>query len=58
MAKDLGIGQHFFEYSTHGRLPHYDIPAERIKEITRKCIVVTRFEIVNIIKEGLNNETA
>lgn len=55
MADDLKIGRHFFEYSEHGRLPHYDIPAERIPEITNQCIVVTRFEIVKIIKEGLKN---
>jgi hypothetical protein len=50
MADDLKIGRHFFEYSEHGRLPHYDIPATRISEITKRCTVVTRFEIVKIIK--------
>jgi hypothetical protein len=56
MAEHLKIGKHFFEYSDHGKLPHYDIPAERIQEITSKCNVVTRFEIVKIIKQGLKEQ--
>lgn len=53
MADDLKIGRHFFEYSAHGHLPHYDIPANRIEEIKSKCIIVSRFDIVKIIKQGL-----
>lgn len=56
MADDLKIGRHFFEYSDHGCLPHYDIPAQRIQEITSRCVVVTRFEIVKIIKQGLKEQ--
>jgi hypothetical protein len=52
MAEDLKIGKHFFEYSAHGRLPHYDIPAQRKKEIMQQCNVVIREEIVNIIKNN------
>lgn len=54
MARDLQIGIHFYEISKMGRLPHYDIPAKRIDEIMSKCIVVSRFEIVKIIKAALN----
>lgn len=52
MADDLKIGKHFFEYSAHGRLPHYDIPAKRIKEIMQQCRVVSKEDIVNIIKNN------
>lgn len=54
MARELQIGTHFYEISKIGRLPHYDIPANRIDEIMAKCNVVTRFEIVKIIKAALN----
>lgn len=56
MAEDLKIGNHFFEYSNNGRLPHYDIPAHRIDEITAKCELVSRFEIVKIIRRGLAHD--
>lgn len=54
MARELQIGTHFFEISKFGRLPHYDIPAKRMDEIMAQCIIVTRYEIVKIIKEGLH----
>jgi hypothetical protein len=47
MAKDLGIGKHWFH---KGKLAHYDIPKKRINEISSKCEVVTSKEIVLIIK--------
>lgn len=53
MADDLNIGRHFFEYSDHGRLPHYDIPADRIPEITAKCNLISQSELVVIIHNGL-----
>lgn len=43
MAKDLGIGRHFFHKD------HYDIPARRIDEITVRCTLVTSKIIVSII---------
>lgn len=55
MADDLKIGRHFFEYSNHGRLPHYDIPANRIPEIMSKCVIVPKNQIVMIIRKGIQN---
>lgn len=57
MAKDLGIGRHFFhKYNKRGKLrPHYDIPVKRISEIKKRCTVVSQKEIVNIIEnENIN----
>ena len=44
MAADLGINKCWFHKN------HYDIPNNRIAEITAKCIVVSSKQIVNIIK--------
>ena len=49
MADELNIGRHWFHKN------HYDIPKNRIDEITAKCRVVSSKEIVRIIK-GINNE--
>jgi hypothetical protein len=51
MALDLRIGRHWYEISRHGRLPHYDIPDGRYEEIKTKCKLISRFEIVKIIKK-------
>lgn len=56
MAENLKIGQHFFEISKVGRLPHYDIPANRIHEIMSQCEIITKYEIVKIIRDGLKND--
>ena len=52
MAEDLKIGSHFYHKGKRN-LPHYDIPAKRIKEIQAKCIIVSPKVIVNIIKGKL-----
>jgi len=49
MALDLCIKQCWFHKGKRG-LSHYDIPERRIGEIQAKCHVVSRAEIVNIIK--------
>lgn len=56
MAVDLRIGKHWYEISRMGRLPHYDIPDGRYVEIKAKCKLVSKFEIVRIIKRGLNKK--
>lgn len=53
MAEDLGINRCFYELSNNGRLRHYDIPKNRIAEITAKCSVVNFRDIVRIIKSGI-----
>lgn len=50
MAEDLKINRCFFEVSRVFKHAHYDIPKRRIKEITEKCTVVTKEEIIQIIK--------
>ena len=42
MAKELNIKKCWFHKN------HYDIPKNRIKEITNKCILISSKEIVNI----------
>ena len=42
MAEDLNIKRCWFHKD------HYDIPKRRIKEITEKCILVNKREIVKI----------
>lgn len=54
MARELNIGRHFFEYSSHGHLPHYDIPKLRVKEITAKCKLIGKKELTIIIKKKNN----
>jgi hypothetical protein len=44
MARDLGIGKHFYHRG------HYDIPARRKAEIEAKCRIVSTRDIVKIIK--------
>jgi len=44
MAIDLDIKRCWFHKN------HYDIPKNRIEEITNKCKLITSKEIVNIIK--------
>ena len=46
MADDLGIKRCWFHF---GKNPHYDIPKNRIDEITSKCTVITSKEIWKII---------
>lgn len=53
MAKDLKIGAWWFH---NGKLPHYDIPLLRIKEITAKCTVISSKEIVGIITMAMMKE--
>lgn len=43
MAKELNINKCWFHKN------HYDIPKRRIEEITKKCIIVSSKEIINII---------
>lgn len=43
MAQDLGIARGWFHKH------HYDIPKKRIKEIKKKCIIVSSKDIVRII---------
>lgn len=49
MAQDLNIGKHWFHKGKSG-LDHYDIPKNRIDEITAKCELVPSNEIVKIIR--------
>jgi len=56
MADDLSIGRHFFHYKNKKiknskPRPHYDIPANRIEEITNKCDLVPKSTILSIIKQ-------
>lgn len=53
MAKDLKIGAWWFH---NGKLPHYDIPLLRIKEITAKCTVISPKDIVGIITMAIIEE--
>ena len=48
MAKDLDIKRCWYH---GGKFPHYDIPKERINEITNKCKIVSSQEILRIIKK-------
>jgi len=48
MAKDLGIKRCW--YHSSAKYKHYDIPKRRIDEITKKCIMVTSKEILEICK--------
>ncbi len=52
MAEDLNIDKCFFHLKNkRGKLnPHYDIPQRRIKEISDKCIIINKREILEIIK--------
>ena len=47
MALNMGIKRCWFHKN------HYDIPKQRIDEITNKCEVVSSKEIVRIINEHL-----
>jgi hypothetical protein len=53
MADDLNIDRAWF-HRTKG-LEHYDLPLERIQEITSKCIVVSPKNIVRIIRGDITN---
>jgi len=46
MALDLNIKRHWFHKT------HYDIPKQRIEEITAKCTVISSKEIVRMIRQG------
>ena len=48
MANDLRIHRCWFH---GGKNPHYDIPKNRIEEITAKCILIETREIWKIINE-------
>lgn len=50
MAQDLNIKRCWYH---GGKKPHYDIPINRIKEITSKCEIVSSKTILKIIK-GIN----
>ena len=50
MATELGINPLWFHKD------HYDIPKDRIKEISGKCKIVSPKEIVNIIKSCNNGQ--
>lgn len=50
MAKELGIKKCWYHSKGKLKHPHYDIPKKRIDEIKLKCEMVTRFDIVRIIK--------
>lgn len=54
MAADLKIDKAWFhlgnKYQGRSRLTHYDIPINRISEIKAKCTVVSKNQIVKIIR--------
>jgi hypothetical protein len=56
MAKELGIKDHWFHMKNkRGKLrPHYDIPLLRIKEITSKCLTMSRKDVLKIIKHHID----
>lgn len=47
MARDLCIKRCWFH---GGRRAHYDVPKRRVNEIKARCVVVSRREILAIIK--------
>jgi len=47
MAEQLNIHKCWYH---NGKYPHFDIPKKRIEEIEKQCIIVSSFEIINIIK--------
>ena len=47
MAEELGINRVWFH---NGKLPHYDIPKNRIDEITVKCEIISSKDIVRIAR--------
>ena len=49
MADDLSIKRCWFHKGRNG-MSHYDIPKQRIEEITSKCEVVSSKEIVKIMR--------
>lgn len=49
MAEDLNIHKCWFHEN------HYDIPKLRIEEITKRCVVVSSKDIVNVIKGEIDN---
>lgn len=49
MARDLRLSRGWFH---DGRWPHYDMPANRIEELTARCEVVSPRVILNIIRAG------
>lgn len=51
MAKQLDINKCFFHKN------HYDIPAKRIEEIEKKCMMVNKETIVEIIRSPKYAET-
>jgi ribose transport system substrate-binding protein len=50
MARDLRLSRGWFH---DGRWPHYDMPANRIEELTARCEVVSARAILNVIRTGL-----
>jgi len=50
MATELGINPLWHHKD------HYDIPINKIEDVSKKCIIVSPKEIVRIIKESGNGE--
>ena len=49
MAKSLNIKRCWYH---SGKFPHYDIPKQRIGEITNKCVLVSTRKLLTIIKNA------
>lgn len=52
MARELNIKRCWYH---GGANPHYDIPKLRVREIMRKCEVVSSREILLVIKQAKKN---
>jgi hypothetical protein len=48
-AKELGIHRGWYHPGANEKHPHYDIPKKRVREIMKRCRVVTSKEIVGIM---------
>lgn len=47
MAEDLGIKRCWFH---SGKNAHYDIPKRRLKDISKKCLIVSSKTIIHVIR--------
>lgn len=50
MAQELGVKRSWFH--SGASYPHYDIPKQRIDEISARCTVVSPREILRIVKSN------